>query len=477
MRFIRQTQHRNECQEISAGETRCHHQVCDACRRSSSKVNTFKDSCSWGISLDSSILPSQFRIFISRFFDIRPVTTKSANEPSLLRRYLPIVFLAVVHALVDAVANFVEPLWPELRAQRSLSERDVFLLLALTSVAPNFSQLVFGFIRDRFGARYLLWLGPILGALCMSTFGLVDSTVGLGLVLALGYVGIGGFHPEAVVCAGTLLPEQRTRALSIFMFGGNLGLAMGPAISGIIVNNANINALAWLAVPISGLMLALYWFGRFGTYRPAHSAAHIPHASHRTLRGNWKLSVFLLLICSLRVVPAIGMNRALAFTLEPRGFGPDGIGMIQSVFLFSGSIGILLVGSCFGRGEERRLLISTAWIGVFPMIGLAIPTCPTWLLVALLVPAGIILNGTTPAMISYAHQLFPREAGMASALTMGLSYGTSGLAVAGLVAVLVDQFQQPQWLFATFIPPLVAAAIGAAFLPRIILPTSPQSGT
>ena len=47
---------------------------------------------------------------------------------------------------------------------------------------------------------------------------------------------------------------------------------------------------------------------------------------------------------------------------------------------------------------------------------------------ALLVPSGVVLVGTTPAMVSYAHQLFPRDAGKASALTMGLSWGTSGLA-------------------------------------------------
>ncbi|MBS0266735.1 MAG: MFS transporter [Planctomycetes bacterium] len=394
-----------------------------------------------------------------------------------MRRYLPIVFLAVVHALVDAVATFIEPLWPELRVRRSLSESDMFYLLAVTAVAPNFSQMFFGFVRDRFGARYLLWLGPIVGALCMTSMGLANSTLSLGLLLALGYIAIGGFHPEAVVYAGTLLPDQRTRALSIFMFGGNLGLALGPAISGNLVRYADYEALTWLTVPIIALMLGLHWFGQTQAHPASQKRAEVPHTSHRTLRANWKLAAFLLLICSLRVAPAIGMNRALAFTLGQRGYGPNVIGNIQSVFLFSGSIGILFIGSWFGRGQERRLLITTAWVGTLPMIGLAIPGCPTWLLVTLLVPAGIILNGTTPAMISYAHQLFPREAGMASALTMGLSYGTSGLAVAGLVAVVVDQFQQPQWLFAAFVPTLMAAGLGAQFLPRIILPESGQSVT
>ena len=120
-------------------------------------------------------------------------------------------------------------------------------------------------------------------------------------------------------------------------------------------------------------------------------------------------------------------------------------------------------------------MIVSAWVGILPLIGLAIPGCPLWLIMLLLIPAGIILNGTTPAMVSYAHQLFPRDAGMASALTMGLSYGSSGLIVAGMVAVAVDQLHEPRWMFAGFVPALVLAGVGAWFLPQIVLPRPAQS--
>lgn len=398
------------------------------------------------------------------------VTNRDPESPPPLRRYLPIACLALLHALVDAVATFIEPLWPELRMARSLSERDFFLLQAVAAVAPNFSQIVFGFVRDRIGSRYLLWLGPAIATLCLTRIGLTESVGALALLLAVGYVGVGSFHPEAVVCAGTLLPERRTRALSLFLFGGNMGLAIGPALSGNLVSQFDSRALAWLALP---LMLLI--FGIHVLSRRAVASADIPHApavhdATRSIAARWKLAAFLLLVCTLRVIPSIGMNRALAFTLEQRGFGSDVIGNVQSLFLFSGSLGILLVASRFGRGSERRLIVASAWIGIPLMIALATPTCPTWLIVVLLVPSGLILNGTTPAMVSYAQQLFPRDAGMASALTMGLSYGTSGLAVAGMIDVVINQFGRPNLMFAAFVPCLVLAALGGAALPQIVLP-------
>src|SRR5579872_7028199 len=102
-----------------------------------------------------------------------------------------------MHAIVDAVAMFIEPLWPELRTTLRLSEGELFVLLSLTAVAPNFSQILFGFVQDRYGSRYLLWLGPAVAAVCLTMLGRVGMVSSLGLLLSAGYVAIGSFHPEA----------------------------------------------------------------------------------------------------------------------------------------------------------------------------------------------------------------------------------------------------------------------------------------
>jgi FSR family fosmidomycin resistance protein-like MFS transporter len=384
-----------------------------------------------------------------------------------LPRYLPIVCLALMHGVVDAVAMFIEPLWPELRTNLKLSQGDLFLLLAITAIAPNFSQIVFGFVQDRFGSRYLLWLGPAVAAVCLTMLGLAGSVTSLALLVAVGYVAIGSFHPEAAVYAGQLLPEQRTRAISLFMFGGTMGLGLGPILSGNLVKRFDPAALAWLALPALALVAVIHILSR-----RAVAAVEIPHGSAAhpdtgPLSTRLKLAAFLLLVCSLRVVPNTGMTKALAFTLEARGSAADVIGAVQSLFLVCGSLGILLVGSRFGHGHEKRLMIYGPLAAIPPIIAMTIPGCPTWLLVGLLVPAGLALTGTTPAMVSYAHQLFPRDTGMASALTMGLSWGTSGLIVAAITPVFVEQLRQPALLFAAFVPCLAVAGLGACLLPRI----------
>ncbi len=374
-----------------------------------------------------------------------------------------------MHALVDAVAMFIEPLWPELRKSLDLSERELFILLSIVAVAPNFSQVLFGFVQDRYGSRYLLWLGPAVAAVCLTSIGLTGSAIWLGVLLAVGYIFIGSFHPEGAVFAGQLLPEQRTRAISLFVFGGTMGLSLGPTLSGNLVQNFDLSALQWLAVPALVLIAVITFFSRQAVSTVAVTHELPVPANALPLASQWKLAFFLLLVCSLRVVPNSGMTRALAFVLKDREFETGAIGNIQSLYLACGSFGILLIGSRFGHGYERKLMIYSPLAAIPLMLGLAIPGCPTWLLVSLLVPSGLVLIGTTPAMVSYSHQLFPRDTGMASALTMGLSWGTSGLAVAGMIPVFVDQMREPALLFSAFVPCLAAAGLGALLLPQIDL--------
>jgi len=379
--------------------------------------------------------------------------------------YRSILCLALLHALVDSVAMFIEPLWPELRKSLHLTEAQLFSLLSITSVAPNFSQLLFGYLQDRFGSRYLLWLGPSIAAVMLSLQGIAQTNLVLTAVLTVGYIGVGSFHPEAAVSASQAIPDQRTRGLSLFMVGGTAGLGLGPMLSGNLVKYFGLQSLAWMAIPAVLLVLAIYFVLRQS--QPTLDVSSKPVEHHAPQLGNrWKLALLLLTVCSLRVVPNSGLTKALAFTLEARGFDTNVIGTLQSLFLVSGSIGMLLVGARFGHGSERRLMILSPLASIPPLLGLAIPGCPTWLTIALLVPAGVILIGTTPAMVAYAHQIFPRDAGMASALTMGLSWGISGLIVAELISWIIDHSGRSELLFLSLIPSLVISAIGALALPR-----------
>jgi MFS transporter, FSR family, fosmidomycin resistance protein len=380
-------------------------------------------------------------------------------------RYLPLICLAMMHMLVDACAILVGPIWADLNESLHMSGGTLFLVLSVAGLSPAVSQVAFGYLRDRCSARFLLWLGPVVAAGCLSLVGVASNVTVLCVLLIVGGAGVGAFHPEAAVAAGRMLPGQRARGLSLFMFGGALGLGLGPILSGAVVGRFGLAGLVAVGPPIALLVGILFVVGQRGLQPETAPATKTPALSvWEMLEGRIGLALLVLAACSLRLVPNMAMDKVLSFTLAQQGADPFTIGLMQSIFLISASVGMLVMAFRFRSGWEKRFLVWCPVAGMPLLYFLGQESCPRWLLLSLLVPAGVILWGTTPVMVSYAHQQFPKGTGLASALTMGLSWGVGGMIQAKLTSYYVD-LGIPQQAFHAFIPCLALAAVGAWLLP------------
>lgn len=394
-----------------------------------------------------------------------------------MSRYVPLICLALTHTLVDTCALLIAPLWPRLEAVYAFGVAGLSFAFIAQSLPTSVSQLVFGFLRDRHPAPIWLWLGPMIAAVFLTAIGLIDRRLLLFGLLVLGGIGVGAFHPEAAVLAGRLLPGERTRGISVFMFGGSLGLALGPALSGFVVDRAGLPGLVLLGPPILLLIVVLTVIGRRTTSVGKQEkvaveeseAATMPRPTlHEMFDGRIAFALLLLLVCSLRLVPNMAMDKVMAFVLErPEwGYSTQQIGLVQSIFLVAASVGMLVMTFRFRAGWEKAFLIGCPLTAIPLMLILSWQNCPPWLLFSTLAAAGIVLWGTSPAMVSYAQQQFPRGAGIASALTMGMAWGIGGL----IQAPITSWFQSigsPQTAFVAFVPCLLAAGLIAVFLPAV----------
>ncbi len=160
------------------------------------------------------------------------------------------------------------------------------------------------------------------------------------------------------------------------------------------------------------------------------------------------------------------MDKVLAFTLKQPQWDYDEtmIGITQSVFLIAASVGMFLMMFLFRSGLEKAFMVGCPLCGIPLMLILGWEDCPPWLMISTLAVAGMVLWGTSPAMVSYAQQQFPKGAGLASALTMGMAWGIGGL----IQAPLTSWFQKagmPQMPFWASVPFLALAGGIACFLP------------
>lgn len=393
-----------------------------------------------------------------------------------MSRYVPLICLALTHTLVDTCALLIAPLWPRLEAVYAFGVAGLSLAFIAQSLPTSVSQLVFGFLRDRHPAPIWLWLGPVIAAVFLTAIGLIEQRFVLFTLLICGGIGVGAFHPEAAVLAGRLLPGERTRGISVFMFGGSLGLALGPALSGFVVERGGLHGLVWLGPPILLLIVVLTIVGqRTAAADVSDTSSSLgssePNTQSRpSLRemfdGRVIVGAVLLLVCSLRAAPNMAMDKVLAFMLErPEwGYSTQQIGLVQSIFLVAASVGMLVMTFRFRPAWEKAFLVGCPLAAIPLMLMLSWQDCPPWLLFSTVALTGVVLWGTAPAMVSYAQHQFPRGAGVASALTMGMAWGIGGL----IQAPITSWFQNagtPQTAFIAFIPCLLAAGVIAMLLP------------
>lgn len=388
--------------------------------------------------------------------------------------YRCLICLTLTHIVVDASAIVVGPLWGELKRVHALTENTLFIVLTIHALASSLAQPVFGYIRDRYPIKSILWIGPLLGAVMMPMVGPANNLIILCFALLLGGIGIGSFHPEAAVVAGSLIPERRTRSLSLFMFGGAMGLALGPLVCGAIVSTWGLSSI-WILAPLySGLILFLYRLGKPPAELFERDRKKPAQTLSQMLEGRIFLALFLFLVCSLRLVPNMAMDKLISFILEKQGASAIQIGMMQSIFLFSASAGMLLMAFRFKSGHEKVFMVGCPLLGIPLMLVLGWEGCPTWLMGLLLIPCGLVLWGTSPAMVSYSHQLFPKGGGVASAITMGMAWGGGGMIQAKITSHFVA-IDVPHQAFHAIIPCLVLATIGALFLPSMTRQVEPET--
>jgi len=143
------------------------------------------------------------------------------------------------------------------------------------------------------------------------------------------------------------------------------------------------------------------------------------------------LIALLLAVGALRILPALGVPLALAYVLKSTAASNELIGAVQSAFMAGIGFGAMACAAFVRPAWERAVL----W--VFPLC--AAPVLATlafvdgWTLAALVGTCGLLLGVTMPVYISYGQRLLPHGQRVASAITMGVSWGIGGGIVASML--------------------------------------------
>jgi FSR family fosmidomycin resistance protein-like MFS transporter len=330
-----------------------------------------------------------------------------------------------------------------------LSNTEIGLAVSLYQFLSALSQPFAGWLADRTGGRWL-GAGGVAWTVSLQTLALVLAmTTGQYILfvipLVLAALGSGAFHP-----VGTMHAAGRARRASgdmaIFFMMGQMGGAIGPALTGALLDGAathygvftaslgeslsgrlveNASVLPMLALALAAIPSILFMSMTVPDAQ-THRAGRATEAKG-TARAAWAIAPLLLLagVVMLRGMVNPGLAAFLPRLFQSYGWSPAEYGLISSLYWLSGGLAGLVAGQLADR-FGARIVIAITLIATAPMVA-ALGLTNSAAAFALAVLVGGLSGSSHSLIVAQTHRYMPGGKGLASGAGLGFIFGMGAL--------------------------------------------------
>lgn len=339
------------------------------------------------------------------------------------------------HFTVDTYVGVLPVLFPLLRDQFSLDLYTVgFVSLAYSGVA-SLSQPLFGYLADRYGTRFagiaLAW-----SATMFATIGFAPNFRVLLVLAALAGLGSGAYHPIGAMNASAVIPEkQRNTAMSVYVTGGTLGVALGPILGAVLFSVFGLRGTALMFFPgIFGALLLLFGMRKISLPRAPRreTLAHAVAERHVSVP---LLPLFaVILVMASRSWTVLGIEAFIPTWYKSLGYSAAFYGPLATTVVLASAFGTIGSGTLADRFGRRTVIVGLLVLSIPAILLFAAFTGPIAFLTGALI--GLLAASTSPLMLVMAQQLMAGRAGLASGLILGLGFitGAIGVPINGKIA-------------------------------------------
>jgi FSR family fosmidomycin resistance protein-like MFS transporter len=365
-----------------------------------------------------------------------------------------VLTIAAGHTLHDAFTGFLPPLLPVLITNLSLSKTEAGLLRVFLQ-GPSLLQPVIGHVADRVNLRFLGILAPAVTAIVMSLVGIAPNYAALILLLAVAGLSSANFHAILSVAAGKLSGNQLGRGMSFWMFGAELGRALGPIVIVSAIRLLGLVRTPWLMVAGWLGSVLLYVRLREVPFQPSPQQQDL--SWQQAMRGMGRFMVPLLGIIVARAFLFQALTTYLPTFLSEEGVDLWLAGTSLTVLEAAGTLGALAGGSLSDRLGRRPMLAASLLTS--PLFMLLFLATDSWMRFLALLPLGLTAFSIAPTLLALTQESFPQNPSLANGIYMALTFVT-GSVMAVVAGALADLFGL-RWTFAVS---AVIALLGVPFV-------------
>jgi FSR family fosmidomycin resistance protein-like MFS transporter len=371
-------------------------------------------------------------------------------------RNRPLLTLMLGHFTVDCYAGLLPVLYPLLVDRFALNLSTVGLVSLAYVGTASLTQPFFGWLADRSGTR-LIGLTLIWTAVMFALSGFTRSFGAIVLLIGAAGLGSGAYHPFGALKASAVIPApQRNTAMSIYVTGGTLGVALGPLIGAVLFSLFGMPGTALMLLP--GLGIGLWLIRNLGDLPgPQQPEPQAISTAHPPLPLAPLLAVIGMMMS--RSWTIFSLEAFVPTWYQSLGYPASFYGPLATTLVLASAAGTIGCGSLADRFGRRAVITGALVLTIPALLLFARFPGPLGFLSGALV--GLTAASTGPLMLVMAQQLMAGRAGMASGLILGLGFVTGAIGVP-VTGMLADQFGMATAIEAQVL--LVVATIGLARL-------------
>lgn len=340
-----------------------------------------------------------------------------------------IAAVTLAHISVDMQTGSLVVLLPILLANFHLSYATAAAIITANNIVIAIAQPLFGILGDQKSYKWMVWAGCLLcGAAMASVLFLPSYWLVIAAVILSG-VGSAAFHPEGLSRVRAVSAEKVASGTSFFFSGGNIGFALGPIVATLLLERLGKPGALLMLVPTALGLLALW--SQWRTIRqdaPKKARVAVGGRGFGIALG---LVGFLMLLITLRSTVMSGLQAFIPLYFHETGaLSKEGAAFLVTLLAICGAVGTLSGGLLADR-FGRRMTMAATMVLALGALYVFLHTEGILRMVAIGF-AGACLSAAWPIIVVMIQEAMPNNVGLASGLSLGTSYGATGLGVAAL---------------------------------------------
>lgn len=340
--------------------------------------------------------------------------------------------LTVAHLINDIYAPVLMALQPVLITMYGYGYFEAALLPVVHSLTSSLLQPVFGYLADNKGLKVSVGLSILLSGIGISLLGLVPNLYSIMLIcVVISGIGHASFHPGALSKVSVLAKGgSRGKLTSLFVVGGNLGMALGPIIAGIMLSSGGVPQVVWLIIPAVVAAFLLY-------IHPIAEVAHNEISKKSDDKEDWKPVILLFSGSTLRSWVTFGAMTFLPTYLVLEGYPLIEATFLVSLMLLAGVAGQMSGGILSDRIGRKKVVVLTTLASIPAFVAILL-THGIFLIISMLI-FGFLLWASFSVTIAMSHEMIPSKVGLISGLFLGIAMGAGGIGVS-LSGIVADHY-------------------------------------